>query len=341
MNKKDEKLKQELVKTSKAIRKKYNALRLGQAQELFQREQTYKPITEPLKEIVKQAKINVVKSEAKLEKDEPPSPSTPKRSYKFETTTDVTTPSTSKQPTFLTTDTVAETSPTYSTDDTSAFYDDLRTNEDTLQIFLEQYDPLPRQYLEKLLKDDKKEIDYTYGVHYDQLTDSWSVGNTPIKIIGPDIQINNVTYKGTIGLYELLFKDRPSYSLIKNNDKKAYKQIMQETSLHKHGFNQQGRVKSNRGHKYTFVIKPLLEDETPSSTSKRTKTKRIQSWTGEGISSKLIYNNKPLQYVYWNKPNELINRLRFLWASKMAGNENHQNEIISILEELREEDIIY
>ena len=46
-------------------------------------------------------------------------------------------------------------------------------------------------------------------------------------------------------------------------------------------------------------------------------------------------------YVYWNDVNELVDRLKLLVAEKSAGNNSHDNEIMSIIEELREERIIY
>ena len=48
-----------------------------------------------------------------------------------------------------------------------------------------------------------------------------------------------------------------------------------------------------------------------------------------------------LDYVYWDDPNELVDRLRLLLAPQAAGNPSHTNEIISIIEELREAEIIY
>ena len=47
------------------------------------------------------------------------------------------------------------------------------------------------------------------------------------------------------------------------------------------------------------------------------------------------------EYTYWDDPNELVDRLRLLIAERRAGNNNHDNEIQSILEELREAEIIY
>ena len=46
-------------------------------------------------------------------------------------------------------------------------------------------------------------------------------------------------------------------------------------------------------------------------------------------------------YVYWNDLNELVDRLKLLIAEKSAGNNSHNNEIMSIIEELREEKVIY
>ena len=45
--------------------------------------------------------------------------------------------------------------------------------------------------------------------------------------------------------------------------------------------------------------------------------------------------------IYWDDPKELVDRLRLLLASQAAGNPSYTNEIISIIEELRESGIIY
>ena len=55
----------------------------------------------------------------------------------------------------------------------------------------------------------------------------------------------------------------------------------------------------------------------------------------------MIANSNPNKYVHWDDPNELVERLRLLDAAQAAGNNNHNNEIMSIIEELREAEIIY
>lgn len=64
---------------------------------------------------------------------------------------------------------------------------------------------------------------------------------------------------------------------------------------------------------------------------------------GSGILPKYMIAKRKShsEYTYWDDPNELVDRLRLLIAERRAGNNNHDNEIQSILEELREAEIIY
>jgi len=64
----------------------------------------------------------------------------------------------------------------------------------------------------------------------------------------------------------------------------------------------------------------------------------LRSKTGFGYMT--LQKSNP-NYVYWNDVNELVERLEILVASKEAGNTSHNGENFSILEELREERIIY
>lgn len=78
--------------------------------------------------------------------------------------------------------------------------------------------------------------------------------------------------------------------------------------------------------KYCKIIKPFF--------SSKTKLK-----TGGYIPICKKYKSDT-DYVYWDDPNELIERLKLLIASQSAGNTNHDNEILSIIEELKESGII-
>lgn len=73
---------------------------------------------------------------------------------------------------------------------------------------------------------------------------------------------------------------------------------------------------------------------------------------GDKIKRSKIYNytkiiqrlfpprGRGVDYVHWNDPNELMERLRLLIGSKRTGHTRHDNEIFSIVEELREADIV-
>lgn len=81
-------------------------------------------------------------------------------------------------------------------------------------------------------------------------------------------------------------------------------------------------------------VRPIAKDSSDPSSEK----------SGAGIlpTNWMRYhkNNKNNSYTHWDDPNELVDRLRLLVASKSAGHSGHTNEILSIVEELREAHII-
>jgi len=54
----------------------------------------------------------------------------------------------------------------------------------------------------------------------------------------------------------------------------------------------------------------------------------------------MTLTNNTVDYVHWDDPNELVDRLRLLDASRNAENNAHENEILSIIEELCEAGLI-
>lgn len=69
---------------------------------------------------------------------------------------------------------------------------------------------------------------------------------------------------------------------------------------------------------------------------KRRKRKAV----GKSLESSFVPYNENIVYEYYDDPNELCDRLQLLVSSQSAGNSNHNQEINSILEELRERNII-
>ncbi len=82
----------------------------------------------------------------------------------------------------------------------------------------------------------------------------------------------------------------------------------------------------------TDKYKKLIEPEL---------TRQYSNITGRGFLRHI--NNRKLEYVYWDDPNELCERLKLILSAQQNGNTNPEleNEIQRIVEELREANIIY
>ncbi|KAF0689186.1 Uncharacterized protein FWK35_00031703, partial [Aphis craccivora] len=149
------------------------------------------------------------------------------------------------------------------------------------------------------------DIDKTYGPKINTNGNMY-LGKKEIKLVDNTLTIEDSSYPITPGLGNLIFLKSPK--LYTNKDLKTYKSILNQTSAH---------LKADGGNKYADIIQNLF----PS---------------GSGLTVKLQKHN----LVYWNDPNELVDRLRLLLASKAVGNTGVSNEILSIFEELREAGVI-
>jgi len=116
----------------------------------------------------------------------------------------------------------------------------------------------------------------------------------------------------TSGLNQLLFLKNPL--IFTDIDLEVYKSILTQTSVHLSTV--ENKIKKG-GTKYSTIISKLF----PS---------------GGELSMKLQKNN----LVYWDNPNELVDRLRLLLASKAAGNTGVSNEKVSIFNELHDAGLI-
>lgn len=190
--------------------------------------------------------------------------------------------------------------------------------------------------IEKHLLEDDENISIPFGIRSDN--DRLMIGNTPATFstisdadssITTFIKIGNTSYEITPGLTELLLRKNPKLNLASESDKLIYKDILLNTNVHKRDYNPGGQIKGDKGKKYTQLIRPLLNLDGKHSDIKH----------GGNIPLLKKYK-KNTDLIYWDDPNELVERLKLLTASKDAGNSNHDNEIISIIEELKEAGII-
>lgn len=170
-----------------------------------------------------------------------------------------------------------------------------------------------------------------YGVRFEK--GKPMMGTAHVKYNDNVISIDDHSYELTHGLNELLFKKKPDLSMITEDDLKKYKLLLLSTNAHRRDFDPNKPIKSNKGSKYLKVIKPLFSLKTGLGNTS------IHFSKESTIPMKKKFKSE-CDYVYWNDPNELVERLKLLMASKHAGNTGLDNEIISILEELRESEII-
>lgn len=90
----------------------------------------------------------------------------------------------------------------------------------------------------------------------------------------------------------------------------------------------------------------IQQREEPGKRMTRAASADVRHIEGKGIPSninllsKQLLNNVGNVLTYWDDPNELVQRLQLLVSSNSAGHTGHNNEIISIIEELREANII-
>lgn len=159
------------------------------------------------------------------------------------------------------------------------------------------------------------------------------MGSARVNVTDEIISIAGRSYKNTAGLTELLFKKLPNLDIVTLEDTENYKMMLLETNAHRRDYDPSKPIKSNKGRKYLHVIKPLFSSRKISSSTDGSLPH------GSGLPLMKTWK-KDVDFVYWDDPNELVSRLKLLIASRNAGNTGVDNEIISIIEELRECGII-
>lgn len=337
----------ELIKTRKAVKRKYDALKSDILQSQLEVQEKFKPISEPLKQLLSTIKTDTVqtKFEPQELKQSPKHIKTSSYStHKTPRSTFSESPPTIKQPVFLESKVIAE----RSIEDNNEEAIDLGIDEDVLldasirqaqQVigemlqpevmanYLEQYQGLARQYVEDMIRDTEDKFDLKYGVRFDLTTNKFAIGNKELDFAGEDVIIhdgkNKITYRGTPGFYELIFKKEPSgYT---KADETNFADILRRTNAHKKNYDSSEQVSGNAGKKYKKIIQPLMMRNTTSIPKSSRK--------GAGL---LQLNNKKIEFVPYKDPNILVDRLKTLIASQMAGHTGHVNDIIYTVDALKD-----
>lgn len=319
MSKKREHLTLEIARLRKAIKKKYRQMRYGEAEEERLYTKKYTPLIKELRESGVFLPKQEIKSEdewaGKMESadaDEWNSKSEGENEDWDVERVEREVPATPSV-SFIDTEIIAQTPDQPQPSVSTVLSTPKGQSESEMWINSNFTHPLARKYMLKMMKDsaNNRTIDHSYGPKIG--AESLMIGNKMLQLSDDgEIIIDGVHYKGTPGLYELVFKRLPDDEIYTEADLQAYKDICLRTSAHKRLYDPNGQVNRNKSLKYKNIIEKLFPPKTVS---------------GRG-------------YSYWDDPNELCDRLRHLLASQDAGHTGHANEIASIIEELREAGII-
>ena len=161
----------------------------------------------------------------------------------------------------------------------------------------------------KFMKDyaNKKDIvDKLFGIRSEN--GQLYIGTKPIIINGDDIVVDDTSYKGTPGLWELITMKDPNKTIYDNNDFKNYGEILIRTNA----ISQEGnpnKPKSSKSSKYNEIVSQIWKNRHSFQT------------TGSSI-------------VIPQDPNALVEMLKLRLASFNAGNTGVRNEIVIICDEL-------
>lgn len=194
----------------------------------------------------------------------------------------------------------------------------------------QQVGEIASKYL-KLMLTAGADLDYTYGVRWSPEDNRWMLGTLPFEVSNDYITLDLLSIKGTEGLFQLIFLKTPNKEIYTSDDLENYKRILRVSNAHKRNYGAGNLINRNQSFKYKEIISKLFPPRQRLTYPTRSKA------SGTGLFKQVTF--KP-DYIYWDSINELVDRLRLLYASKVAGNNSVNNEIISIIEELREAKII-
>lgn len=309
----NEKVMNELIKTRNVLREKFKSIKLGDVEAEKTLEKTFKPITKPLNKFLNSIE-NDERKDIKVKSDGNfglVKSSTPFKSFKTKSDADD-----------------GEHNSLHYNNESGQFIgipmsvddiedEDERQTEENDNIRLENVEVLAKRPSTKPLR-----LDRCFGPRKDLIKKTWLMGDSIISFNKDKVIIGDKKWTLSNGLHELLFYNNPmGYT---QSDLRQYKEILNETHVHRRNFQSDGALRSSKSYKYKKVIRKLFPP----------KNILLENTEREG-GTLMKLNLKKTNYVYWDDPNELVDRLRLLVSSSLAGHTNHNNEIVSIVNELK------
>lgn len=253
-----ETLKNEIIELQNVIRKKHKALKMGKIHMEGVLQDTFRPITEPLKEISRNIEQKRDAGDMSLMTPEM------KKSIKneVETYTDpFSTPLTSKERRKL------RRSQLFKSENLPTPIPTITENE-TIPLQLNRSLDAIIRHLGAAVSD--KQIDSKYGIRLDDATNTLKMGNMELKFDDEDnLQIGEKVYGTTPGLYKLILLKNPGgYT---QEDLNNYRDILFQTNAFRRNYNPHGQVKGAPSWKYRNIIKNLIEHQSGEGLSQLPK----------------------------------------------------------------------
>ena len=196
-----------------------------------------------------------------------------------------------------------------------------------------------------------KNSDKTFGIYPDE-NKKPKIGSKKIIVKGNDIMIDDKTYPGTPGLWELIVNKTIPKKEVTEEDYNNYAKILIQTNAIYRGNNPNDpddpskpntHPKSSKGEKWTNLISPIWEEIKPKPEEKGGKGGK--GGKGKGGRKKRQEDPTPSTSgtgltILPNDPNALIERFDLLLASQNAGHTGVRNELVSIFDELKRQGVI-
>ena len=183
----------------------------------------------------------------------------------------------------------------------------------------------------------KKNIDLTYGIY--AIDGKFKIGDKFITIEDNNIKVDDITFEGTKGFWELVTSKNPENYTEEDLNKYQRLVILTNTAYQNNDPNQ-NKPKSSKSKKWGNIIKPIwkaikeqqdedeTEDEEEGNAYNLFDDDPQPGTSGSGLK------------ILPSDPNALIDRFDLLFSSKKAGHTGVRNEIVAILDELKRQRVI-
>ena len=173
----------------------------------------------------------------------------------------------------------------------------------------------------------KKNIDLAFGLYAQE--GKFKIGNKEVNIEDNDIKVDDTTFEGTPGFWELVTSKNPENYTKEDLDKYQRLVILTNTAFQNND-PKNNKAKSSRSPKWRNIIKPIWEQIKKQKEEEKEEDEDDPQPSTSGTGLKILPSD----------PNALIDRFDLLFSSKKAGHTGVRNEIVSILDELKRQGVL-